>query len=822
MQLKLRSRILRRCVSGLRTLCFVAFSAYGAQAQTADSSGYRDVAKQRLLIRITAQYLQTISQGQIDMDSAVRIPCNIYKLSPLLAYNEGYSDGSVSPGSRLLDQAKVKEAKALLAKLHDSSRIRLLIELGSYFVFMPGSKKADMNQASKYIDEALKLSNAASIQWKIESMNLKAQLLHQSGFPDESQKVFAEIVKLSEQAGLSVASAGALLNAGEVLHYGDPGRLPKFEKALSIFREKKMKAKEIETLSLINIENFVGKRYDVAEIMLHQIIKLQTEIHFRHTQYPYDALSWLAYRKGALTNALMYSTKSLASVSSKPDSVFISLFYTRRGLVYDRLFKYEEALDWFDKGLANKNLNLKLYWYRSLIGKVGMLNNVGRSREALPLLKEAEKNYPPTSYFEQMHFALLLGITYENLKNFDLAEKNYNIFLIMADKFPLEYVHDEFPAAFFQISAFYRSIGKSAKARELLDHGKEFVSSFDILGKATYYYNLYKIDSMDGRYLDAIKNLNLSYEFTDSMFSVNQRKSAGELLVKYETEKKDKDIKLLNSQNQLQRIRAMESDRTKNITLVGAALLLIIIGLLLNRYAIKQRSTRKLEANQKELDSKNLYLETLNTEQEKLIKEKEWLIREVHHRVKNNLQMVTSLLNSQSAYLEDDAAVVAVKDSLRRMQAMSLIHQKLYLDENTSEILMPEYVKELVGYLHESFDTDSRMNFDLRIEPIYLDVSQAIPLGLIINESIVNAIKYAFLNEQDGIVSINLFSESAEKLVLQISDNGIGLPVGLDLGQRNSLGMDLMQGLTKQLKGSFTIESLKGVFITVRFPKFLR
>ena len=813
--------ILKQCAWRLSVITLLAICTTKSYAQS-DFSGYSDVAKKRLLIRITAQYLQTISQGQIDMDSAVRIPCNVYGLSPLLAYSEGYSNGAPSAGTRLLDAGKVKEAKELLAKMQDSARIRLLIELGSYFIFKPGEQKTDLNQASKYIDEALILSKSLPVQWQIESMNLKAQFLHQSGFTDESQKLFAEIVALSERSGHALASARALLSAGEILHYGDPGRLPKFEKALSIFRAHKAKEKEIETLSLINIENFVGKRYDVAENLLHKIINLQTAIGFHHTQYPYDALSWLAYRKGALANALTYSTKSLASVTSKPDSVFISLFYTRRGLVYERLFKYKEALEWFDKGLLNKTPELKLYWYRSLIGKVGMLNNIGKAKEALPLLKEAEKKYSPTSYFEQMHFALLLGTTYENLNKFDLAENNYNIFLIMAEKFPTEYVHDEFPAAYFQIASFYRLIGKTDKARELLDMGKDFVSSFDILGKSNYYYNLYKIDSIDGRYLDAIKNLNLSYQFTDSMFSVNQRRSAGELLIKYEAEKKDKDIKLLNSQNQLQRIEAMEAERTRNITLVGAALLLIIIGLLLNRYAIKQRSNRKLEANQKELDSKNLYLEALNTEQEKLIKEKEWLIREVHHRVKNNLQMVTSLLNSQSAYLEDNAAVVAVKDSLRRMQAMSLIHQKLYLDENTSEIFMPEYVNELVGYLNESFDTDNRIDFDLKVEPLYLDVSQAIPLGLIINESIVNAIKYAFLNEQNGIVSIILQREGADNLLLKIADNGIGLPAEMDVMQRNSLGLDLMQGLTKQLKGSFTIESLKGVHITVKFPKLIR
>jgi two-component sensor histidine kinase len=807
---------LQRLPSWLGLIVLITIFAFGANGQTS-KSGYSDVARQRLLIRITAQYLHTISQGQIDMDSAVSIPGKVYELSPLLAYNEGYSDGKPSPGTRLLDVANVNETRTLLAGLRDEARLRLLIELGSFFVFKPGAEKADLDEASRYIHEAINLSKNKSVQWKIESMTLRAHWLHQSGRADESQKLFADAVTLCERSGNALATARTLLQAGEVLHYGDPGRLPKFEKALSIFKAKNSKEKVIETLSLINIENFVGKRYGVAEQLLIKIIRLQTEIHFHHQQYPNDALSWLAYRKGSLTNALTYSNKSLASVTSKADSLFIPLFYIRRGLLYDRLFKYEEAIVWYDKALANRMAETRLYWYRAVIGKVGMLDNIGKAKEALPLLLETQKKYPPATYFEKMHFALLNGVTYENLKKFDLAENYYKTFLSMSEQFPMEYVHDEFPAAFFQIAGFYRIIGKTTKARELLEIGKGFVSTFDILAKGNYYYNLFKIDSMDGHYLDAIKNLNLSYQFTDSVFSYEQRRSAGELLVKYETEKKDKDIKLLNSQNQLQRIRAAEADRTKNIILAGLVLLLIIIGLLLNRYSTKQRNNRKLEANQKELDRKNVFLETLNADQEKLLKEKEWLIREVHHRVKNNLQMVTSLLNSQSAYLEDGVAVVAVKDSLRRMQAMSLIHQKLYLDENTTTIAMPEYVNELVSYLHESFDTDNRITFEQTIDPVYLDISQAIPLGLIINESIVNAIKYAFLNEQEGMVRIQLQRDGADHLLLRISDNGIGLPAELDLLQHHSLGLDLMQGLTKQLKGSFNIKSNNGVHITVRF-----
>jgi two-component system, sensor histidine kinase PdtaS len=328
---------------------------------------------------------------------------------------------------------------------------------------------------------------------------------------------------------------------------------------------------------------------------------------------------------------------------------------------------------------------------------------------------------------------------------------------------------------------------------------------------------LYRADSGMGNCTSAMQHLLRHKILSDSIFNETKNWQIEELQVQFETAKKEKDIKLLNNQNQLQRISVEQANRTKNITLAYVVLLLIIVGLLFNRYLIKQRNNRTLEANQKELDQKNLFLETLNAEQDKLLKEKEWLIKEVHHRVKNNLQMVTSLLYTQSIYLEDETARLAVNDSLRRMQAMSLIHQKLYKDENTSTIAMPVYINDLVRYLHESFETNNQITFEQTIQPVELDVSQAIPLGLIITESIVNAIKYAFPNEQKGVVNIHLQYESTQQLLLKISDNGIGLPAALDTMNHHSLGLDLMQGLTRQLKGSFHIESNKGVHITVRF-----
>jgi two-component sensor histidine kinase/DNA-dependent RNA polymerase auxiliary subunit epsilon len=341
----------------------------------------------------------------------------------------------------------------------------------------------------------------------------------------------------------------------------------------------------------------------------------------------------------------------------------------------------------------------------------------------------------------------------------------------------------------------------------------------NLLEHAKIEQEFYKADSATGNFAGAFEHVKRYKALKDSIFNISNIGQLHDLQLKYETEKKDRNIKLLNSQNQLQRSRADNAEKTKNITLGGIVFSLVIITLLFSLYRIKQRSNNKLEAHQRELDQKNAFLETLTTEQDKLLKEKEWLVKEVHHRVKNNLQMVTSLLYSQSVYLEDDAAKRAVKDSLHRMQAMALIHQKLYQDENTSTVSMPEYIAELLMYLKESFDAAERIVFKQSVELIQLDVSQAVPLGLIITESIVNAIKYAFLNEQSGTVSIGLHHEDESWLRLGISDDGVGLPSDLQEMERNSLGLDLMEGLAKQLKGTFSITSDQGVHISIRFEK---
>lgn len=254
-----------------------------------------------------------------------------------------------------------------------------------------------------------------------------------------------------------------------------------------------------------------------------------------------------------------------------------------------------------------------------------------------------------------------------------------------------------------------------------------------------------------------------------------------------------------------------------SITGIDAVVLMLILGLLIYIFLLRQRNKRKDDANQKELDDKYTFLMATDAEKDKLLQQNRWLIKELHHRVKNNLQIIISLLQSQSAYVRDKAALSVVKDSLRRTQAIALSHQWLYQDENATTIPMQRYIDDLLRYLNESFDGNGQIAIEQMVDPVNLDINQATPLGLIITESVVNAIKHAFPNDRNGIIKIHLIMEAYDQLLLEISDNGIGLPGHFDSATYESLGFNLMLGLSKQLGGSFSVENDNGMHIKVKF-----
>jgi two-component sensor histidine kinase len=258
---------------------------------------------------------------------------------------------------------------------------------------------------------------------------------------------------------------------------------------------------------------------------------------------------------------------------------------------------------------------------------------------------------------------------------------------------------------------------------------------------------------------------------------------------------------------------------------VASALLVVLLLVIFSRYRVKQKANRALEEKQEEINQQNQVLERMveeekkiTGEKDKLLQEKDWLMREINHRVKNNLQVVMSLLHTQTAYLKDEAALSAIQESEHRIHAISLIHRKLYQsDRQLTVIDMGLYIKEVTEYLSDGLDDRHRIVFGLFVDPIELDVVQAVPTGLIINEAVTNSVKYAFPDGRKGQINIYMFRSDSGEIELHIVDNGVGLPEGFDWEHTESLGMSLMRGLTRQLDGRFEVLGSDGLTIRVVF-----
>jgi two-component sensor histidine kinase len=246
-------------------------------------------------------------------------------------------------------------------------------------------------------------------------------------------------------------------------------------------------------------------------------------------------------------------------------------------------------------------------------------------------------------------------------------------------------------------------------------------------------------------------------------------------------------------------------------------MLVLLLGLGYNRYRLKQQSNQLLEAKQLEINQKNWSLEQVLGEKERLLEEKEWMLKEIHHRVRNNLQIVISLLNSQAAKLSDDSALSTIRESQHRVQAMALIHQKLYQSEQVARVEMASYINDLIVYLRDAYQQHGLVRFNLSVQPLELDVTLAVPLGLIINEAVTNALKYAFPGDHSGTVTLSLHPVAATTYQLDIVDDGVGLPLGYDPTRSRSLGMTLLHGLSEQLEGTLRINGPPGVNIRLTF-----
>lgn len=198
--------------------------------------------------------------------------------------------------------------------------------------------------------------------------------------------------------------------------------------------------------------------------------------------------------------------------------------------------------------------------------------------------------------------------------------------------------------------------------------------------------------------------------------------------------------------------------------------------------------------------------------------EKETLLKEIHHRVKNNLQIISSLLRLQSRKIQDGTALKSLAESQNRVQVMALVHEQLYRSDNLADINFSEYIQTLVGNLFRSYDARG-VTFSINIENIALAIDIAIPCGLLVNELVSNSLKYAFPEGRTGCICISMTASDENEYILKIGDNGVGIPADVDWTKTKSLGLQLVRKLTKQLEGEISLARSQGTEFRLTFGK---
>jgi len=698
---------------------------------------------------------------------------------------------------------------------NDREKVDLLQDLAKELLTKESHTKTDLDSAVVLKDKAFALSKTFQYNNGIgNNFLLSGLLLHRQGDSIQSVQWVARAIvyfrkqQLPQQEAKGYVALADLFSAEKDV----TKKINYYKKAVPLFRKSKSLEDLGKTLEAIAYFYDELDDSDQTQQYLEQALSVYKSIHYKEQQGVYFLLAIVQKNLGNSEPALKYALIAESFALDANDQSM--LLYHINNLIAGTchyLNDNNRALLYYQKALEVAKMHKDAHYIPlASINLATLKTGTKKFDEAVVALKSVEREYPLKDPYTTIRFYYVYLTSYVEMKQFDKAAFYYQKMREFLETAP-----PDFPLRdlmYQSVVTYLQATGQAEKTYVLLDEFKQFSHKRNNFRMADIEMMYYLTDSALGNYKSAIVHLKRNKVISDSIFSLENRKQLSALQIKFETLKKDKSIKQLEQRDRLHETQ-IKSDAVKVYILIGSIVILAIFsGLLYNRSRLKQRSNKKLEIKQQKINKQNELLK-------KLVSEKEWLLKEIHHRVKNNLQIVISLLNTQSAYLENEDALLAIQNSQHRMHAMSLIHQKLYQSDNLASIDMSWYIHQLVAYLKDSFDSGSKITYQLETERVDLDVAQAVPLGLILNEAISNAIKYAFPNEKKGHINIALKNIKNDLFELTISDNGIGLPKDFNLENSQSLGMSLMSGLSQQVDGDFLYENNNGLSITVTFTR---
>lgn len=706
--------------------------------------------------------------------------------------------------------------RALTKVQPDTVRQKLYNDLGKLYLPKWRTNKGDLDSAFYYFRKSVYLvdsSNRNNNTITNESLSLLGETYLRAGNLSLGQQIFLQAITNYHKAADKTREAEAWNELGLVMAYIEPGvaySQPCFDNALSLFTQTGNITRKIDVL-LGMAEVHVRK--GMSALAEKEVVNLLKEAKEKRAYNVGDLYLYLAYLnryEGKLADALAYALAAEKNLRGNTDAYREPEIYWELALEYDELDQPENSIYWFKKCIeVRENQKASQYViYRTYYLMVVQMIKAGHEKQALEILQNAEKKNPPGAPTITAILCQSLAYCFNAEGRFALAEKN---FLAMIRAYNEDVQDTEILLiAYYDISKFYVDHSHFDKAEPYLKEAFR-ISNNTTIGRLKDLHLLrFKIDSANGNYKAAIEEFQEYKNLNDSIFNEAKSKQIAELNIKYDVNKKEQNLTILQKETLVQQKDLRQARLTRNYILAGVVLLLLIVGLLYNRYQLKQRANNQLKASQDKIEKQNVSLQHL-------VSEKEWLLKEIHHRVKNNLHTISGLLDAQAGYLKTAEALLAINDSQHRVQAMSLLHQKLFNSESLSMVEMPEYIHELVGYLEHSFGIQQKVNFSLDIDNLQLELSYALPIGLILNEAITNAIKHAFTGKEDATIIVRLKRQPFNQCFLLIADTGRGLPADFNSKQSHSMGMSLMQGLTEDINGAFSIRNNNGTEINISF-----
>ena len=527
------------------------------------------------------------------------------------------------------------------------------------------------------------------------------------------------------------------------------------------------------------------EKLDSAQTVLElaKIKVKQSDLPFLNTQ-----LGYVYERRGQLDKAADYAIKSLELGKKLDDNKVKALAYSDLSNLFWKHAKYESGLEYglrslklFEAwGITDLDYDFTLYVTGNNYLALGDYENARKYYEHSIIIGERYGFYNNLSdvnislvdlysYLDDYENALEAGAN--AVKYGELLENN---FMVMR--------------AWLAIGKMQNKRGNCAEAIEGLR--KSINVATNDFGDAYYlsdaYNELGRAYANSHDYKNAYSAFSVYDSLKNKVFTAEADQRISKLRTEFDVAQKESTIILQQTQIKKQQTR-------QQLIIIITVLLLLL--LLLAYKAISNNI------------KKNKLLQKKNAE-------KEYLMKEIHHRVKNNFEIVSSLLSLQAARIVDPKVLEAMEQSQHRVHSMGMIHQKLYLGEKLSTVEMKDYFINLTDYIIDSYGKNSQVTVDIVMDELELDVDMAIPIGLIVNELITNSLKYAFPEERKGNIHLAL-KLKGDLLVLEVNDNGIGMQSEKPVG--TGFGTHLVDLLVKQLDGKMILVTNHGTSVSIEF-----